>query len=182
LILGSCASPAVILYTLAASAPSGSQRPFGQHPVVIVVDRVALPDELDSQDILIRKGSVLERSHTGRWASRLSLGITDLVTDRLAKSRPDALVTNQPQTTTPAYTIRINISQLDLVMDAAPPGGTATLEADWMIVAQNPAVPVQRDRTRVQLAGPVGTDHDVVALMAATVIRLAAAIDLRRMP
>jgi uncharacterized lipoprotein YmbA len=43
---------------------------------VIAVARVTLPDDLDTQDILVRRGSVLESSHTARWASRLSLAVT----------------------------------------------------------------------------------------------------------
>lgn len=182
MILGSCASPAIVLYTLAPPAQSRGEVPLGHDPVVIAVDRVTLPDDLDTQEILVRKGNVLDRSHTGRWASRLSLGITDLLTLRLAERRPEALVTDQPQTTTPTYRILINISRLDLVMDPGGTGAKATLDADWTIVARNPAVPVQRDRTRVQLDGPAGTDRDVVALTTAAVTRLAAAIELTRMP
>ncbi len=181
-MLGSCASPAVTLYTLATLAQPGSMVPLGQHPIIIAVSRVALPDDLDTQDILVRKGSVLERSSTGRWASRLSLGITDLVTERLAETRPDALVTDQPQATTAAYTIRINISRLDLASDGATADGTAVLTADWQIVPRNPSVPETIDRARIDVAGSVATDRAVVDLMTKVLTQLTAAIDIRRLP
>lgn len=177
MVLASCAAPPVTLYTLQAPAPRGAEVPLGPHPVVIAVARVSLPDDLDTEDILVRQGSVLASSHTGRWASRLSLAVTDLLTGRLAASRPDALVTDQPETTSPTYRLLVNISRLDLAVDAGGAGGTAILEADWMTVALNPTIPVRRDRTRIVLDGPVGDDREVVALTTAVVEKLARAID-----
>jgi uncharacterized protein len=172
-LLASCASPPLSLYTLGGPAVAADAPPLGGRAVVIEVRRVTVPDYLDSQDILVRHGNTLERSARGRWASRLSLGITDLLTGRLARRRPDALVTDQPQTEAPSYRILVNISRLDVTAD-----GKATLEADWQIVSRDAAMPVRRDRAGFSVTGPVATDQDVVTLEETVVDRLAGAIDI----
>ena len=188
-MLASCAVPPVTLYTLSPPprdtlgppARAGTETPLGRHPIVIAIARVTLPDHLDTRDILVRHGAVLESSHTGRWASRLSLGVTELVTGRLGQGRPDALVTDQPQTTAPSYRVLINVSRLDLATEGGTTQGTATLEADWQIIPRDPAVPASRDRTRIGVVGPMATDPEVVALTTVILNRLATAIDLTRM-
>ena len=102
LLLASCATPPLTLYTLGAPPIAADTAPLGRRPVVIAVARVTVPDELDTEDIVVRDGSTLRRSTRGRWASRLSLGITDRLTERLAERRPDALVTDRPLTDTPS--------------------------------------------------------------------------------
>ena len=61
------------------------------------------------QDIIVRDGSTLHRSRQGRWASRLSLGITDRLTERLAQRWPRALVTDRPLTDRLRTRVLINI-------------------------------------------------------------------------
>ncbi len=175
----SCAAPSLTLYTLGAPELTGAAAPLGQKATVIAVARVTLPDYLDTQDILVRRGNALESSHRGRWASRLSLGATELLTGRLAQSRPDALVTDQPQTTAPSYRLLINISRLDVAIEGGATNGRATLEADWLIVPRDPAVATLRDRTRVSVTGPIGTDQGVVAMETDVLNRLAGIIDVK---
>ena len=187
--LVSCAGPPVTLYTLGVPSglpsgpPSGlgAEAPLGLRPVVIAIARVTLPDHLDTRDIMVRHGAVLESSHTGRWAGRLSLGITELLTGRLGLRRPDALVTDQPQTSAPSYRLLINVSRLDLAAGDGRARGTATLEADWQIIPRDPAIAASRDRTRIDVVGAMATDGDVVALTTSILDRLAARIDLTRL-
>ncbi len=173
LLLASCAAPPLKLYTLDAPAIATDSRPLGGRAAVIQIQRVTLPDYLDTQDILVRRGSTLDRSSLGRWASRLSLGITDLLAARLAQRRPDVLVTDQPQTQTPTYRILVNISRLDVTAD-----GVATVEADWQIVPSNAALPIRRDRGGFSARGAVTTDQDVVILEQSVLDQLAGAIDI----
>jgi hypothetical protein len=174
LLLASCASPPLTLYTL-GTAPASDAAPLGARPVVIAVARVTMPDELDTEDLVVRDGSVLRRSTKGRWASRLSLGITDRLTQRLAERRPDALVTDRPLSDAPNERIQVNIGRLDMDSD-----GTATLDADWMIVPRDPRAPTRRDRGHFTASGPVATDADVVALLGKVLDQLAAAIAIGR--
>ena len=171
-MLQGCAAPALTLYTLAPPA-NGEVPPLGAHAALIAVARISIPDALDTQDILLRDGDTLRRSATGRWAARLSLALTDLVTARLAASRRDALVTDQPQAGQVTSRLVIDISQLDI--DAA---GSASLQADWMIVPAEPSLAVRRDRAGIVLRGAVGTDAAVVALMQKLVEALSARIVL----
>ncbi len=174
--LVSCAEPAVTRYTLGSPGPSAAAPALGRALLVIEVARVAIPDELDTQDILVRRGSTLERSHGGRWASRLSVGVTERLAARLSQSRPDALVTDEPQGAAPDYRILIHVSALDVVSEGA--GGRATLAADWLIVPRDARLPTARDRVRLEAAGPVATDRETVALVTEVVDRLAGAIDI----
>ena len=143
LALSACAAPALSLFTLAAPGATRQQAPLPGRPMVIEVARVSLPDEIDSEDMLLRAGPTLIRSSTGRWASRLSLQVTDRITARLAERRPDALVVNRAQAQSPSYRIVINIARLDVLSD-----GSGTLEADWQIIPADGAIPAFRDRGR----------------------------------
>src|SRR6195952_1882598 len=96
LALATCGAPALTVYTLGPPEGASDAAPLGHKPVVIAVARVTIPDELDTEDLVIRDGSVLRRSARGRWASRLSLGITDRLTNRLAARNPTVLVTDRP--------------------------------------------------------------------------------------
>lgn len=175
LLLGSCGTPPLTLYTLGAPSVASDAAPLGKKPVVIAVARVTVPDELDTEDLVVRDGSTLRRSTLGRWASRISLGVTDRITQRLAERRPDALVTDRPLTDTPAYRVLINIGRLDVTA-----AGVATLDADWMIVPRDAGAATRRDRGHFSVTGPSGSDQDVVTLLGAVLDRLAAAIDIGR--
>ena len=173
LLVVSCASPPLSLYTLEPSDTLSRAVPLKNKAMVIEIRRVAIPDFLDTQDILVRDGNTLQRSTHGRWASRLSFGITHYLTGLLAARRPDALVTDQPQTEAPNERIFIVINTLDVTS-----AGTATLEADWTIVPRNPGLPTRRQRGRFSASGSVASDQDVVTLMQMVLTQLAAAIDI----
>ena len=180
--VAACASPPVTLYVLGAAGGGSGAEPGTTRsgPMVIELARLSLPDYLDNEDIVVRQGSTLQVSHTGRWASRLSEGATALITARLAQTRPGVLVTRQTQAVTPAYRIRINISRFDV----ATAGSTvdASLDADWSIVPGDPGRAPRRDRTHLSASGPGGSDQDVVAIQTTLLSRLADAIDITRLP
>jgi uncharacterized protein len=110
----SCGPPPLTLYTLDVPAVAWDAEPLGRKVTVIEVRRAAIPDYLDTQDIMVRDGSTLRRSPQGRWASRFSVGATHFLTGRLAQRRPDALITDQPQAESPSYRILLTISRLDV--------------------------------------------------------------------
>jgi len=173
LVLAGCAGPPLRLYTLSDAAdpadPPGSIR---QVSPVIRVDRVILPGYLDTQDILVRSGHVLERSPTGRWATRLSIAATELLRARLAMRRPDALVTDQSEGGAYDYEIRVDVSELDVMSS-----GEAILAADWQIRRRAGAAAIRR-RLRLVRRGSVATDASVVELEAMLFDQLADAIDI----
>jgi uncharacterized protein len=176
LLIASCASPPLALYTLAPPDRSSQAAALARRAMVIEIRRVAIPDYLDTQDILVRDGSTLQRSAHGRWATRLSLGVTRYLTGLLALRHPEALVTDQPQIETPDARILVTISTLDVTS-----AGVATLEADWTLVPRDPARPTRRQRARFVANGSVATDQDVVNLMQAVLTQLADAIVIGRL-
>ena len=176
LLTNSCASPPLSLYTLEPSDALASAVPFSHPGAVIEIRRVVIPDYLDNQDILVRNGNTLQRSSRGRWASRLSTEVTRYLTGLLAARRPNALVTDQPPVETSQDRIFITISKLDVTSS-----GVAMLQANWTIVPHNAAQPVRSQRALFTANGPVNTDHDVVVLTQAVLMRLADAIDIARL-
>lgn len=173
LLLTGCAGPSLRLYTLGDTPVSEDVLPLPRGAPVIEVDRLILPNDLDSQDILLRDGNVLERSRTSRWASRLSLLATDLVTSRFAARTPNALVTDQSSVGTPDYRILIHVARLDVAKH-----GLGVLEADWQIFGSHPGSPTSRGRAQITLAGPTSTDQDIVHLETGLLDRLADAIKI----
>jgi hypothetical protein len=169
--LAACAAPPLKVYTLDAPAILVDTRPAPTH-ASLEVWRIVLPDYLDTQDIVLREGSQINRSSHARWASRLSIGATDLITARLAAARPDLFITDQPLVSPARYRLFINISRLDVSWD-----GAASLAADWTIVPRDDRRPELHDRTAFALTGPVKTDADVVALTNAVLDELAVRIE-----
>ncbi len=173
LLLGSCAAPPLRLYTLSGPASDQTAPPLAARPTIIEVERVTLPDEIDTEDILLRDGPILRRSTKGRWASRLSLQITGLVVHDLAAERPDALVTEHAEAGPPTCRLRIRIAQFYVNAN-----GSADLAADWAIIRQAQDNAVTIGRLRVTLHGLVASDQDVVALQKDMVRKLAASIGI----
>ena len=173
LLLVACASPPLRFYTLAAAPQDPAPAP--PHPTgpVIVVDRVSLPAHLDTQDLIVRRGEVLERSPTGRWASRLSVGATDFMTALLATRRPDALVIDATPAGEPDYELRIHVGTFDVTSS-----GAAVLAADWQIIPRAAHGMVVRDRIRFTMQGSVESDQSIVRFQTRLFERLAAAIDV----
>ena len=171
-LTASCASPALTVYTLGAPAASDAP-PLGQKTAVIEIRRVSVPDYLDTQDIVVRNGNVLMRSGQGRWATRVSLEATYLLSSELARRYPDALVTSQPPLEPPNDRIFVTISRLDITS-----AGLATLDADWQIVPRAATRPIRRGRAQFTANGPVATDQDVVTLTKDVLSQLADRIDV----
>jgi uncharacterized lipoprotein YmbA len=178
-LTGCTAAPPLRVYTLSES-PASSEEPMtiadASPPpgaAVIEIARVSLPDYVDSRDLVVRQGELLERSSTGRWASRLSLATTGPLTARLAMRRPDAWVTDQPQVRTPDYRLLLHISRLDITNT-----GTGSVEAVWEIVPRATCEAVIRRRIQFTMSAAVGTDERVARFERSLLERLASEIDI----
>ncbi|MCH4090418.1 PqiC family protein [Acetobacter sp.] len=173
--LTGCSSPPLRLYTLAGPATTVplSSGPLAPTAPTLEISRVSLPDYLDSQDILTRNGQAIERSPNGRWAERLSNGITDLITARLSAARPDMFVTEQaPPGSASVSRIRTAVTRLDI-----PASGRAFLDANWTYIAGDDHISTRTDR--VQLTSSVtdnGTDAKIVETTNDLVSQLSKAI------
>jgi uncharacterized lipoprotein YmbA len=168
--VASCASPPLTVYTMEPSV-GGSDAALADKIKVLEVKRLAIPDAFDNQDIMVRHASTFARSSNGRWASRLSLNATFFLTCQIAQRRPDVLVTDQPQIEPPDYRLFVTINALDVTSN-----GAATLEADWLAVPRNLALPSFRQRGRFSVTGSAATDQDVVSLYTDLLRQLADAV------
>ncbi|ATU71683.1 hypothetical protein SXCC_01762 [Gluconacetobacter sp. SXCC-1] len=163
-MLSACSSAPVRFYTLGAPAVAVGAQGTGTTAItdstpVIEVERTRLPDYLDSQDIMVRNGHEIERSGLGRWASRLSVGATDLITARLAQKWPDLFVTDQPQPDRPTWRLQLNISRLDVSRD-----GQSALNADWAIIPQDPRAAILRNRTSIVMNGNTANNANIASV------------------
>lgn len=170
-LMSGCAAPPVQFYTLGAPAITQNTAALPASAPVLSVSHVTLPDYIDSQDILIRHGDQLDRSPNGRWGSRLSQGVTDLLAAHLGQDWPGYAVTTQPLAETPALRLAVNISRLDLNSS-----GQGALTADWALIPSDEHLPVQRNRASFTSQGSVTTDSGKVALTRTLVEQLAARI------
>ena len=105
------------------------------------LDRVLVPDYLDTTDILSRAGEhELHASSSGRWAERLSLGIMHALWADLANRLPQDRVTLARPAEKSARQILVNVDAFDVW-----PNGHCVLAANWTIL--------DTDRTGVLAAG-----------------------------
>lgn len=165
-----CSSPPLQLYTL-AGAGTGQNGAVTPSTPILEVRRVQMPDYLDTQDILTRNGTALARSPNGRWAERLSDGVTDVLAARIGVSRPDLFVTEQAPLGTTANRLLVTITRLDISSS-----GTATLEAHWTVIPADEKQSEQTYRVSFSSTGNASSDAGTVALVNAMSQQLATRI------
>jgi uncharacterized protein len=137
-----CASGRVRqIYVLsdAVDMPKDSQGAGGGSELQL--ERVLVPDYLDTTDILWRAGEhELKESSSGRWGERLSLGIMHALWADLAVRLPQDRVMLAGPVERSARQIRVNVEAFDVW-----PQGHCVLAANWTIL--------DSDRTVVLAAG-----------------------------
>jgi uncharacterized lipoprotein YmbA len=177
LLLAGCAAPPLPrIYVLSTpTSPVADVVNEAGRPVV-ELPTVALPDYLDSTDILLRDGqNELKPSQTGRWGERLSLGITHALEVSLARRLPGVLVTHSAMPGQPAVSLLVNVEAFDV-----HPDGQCVLTARWMIPGDDgQAATISQQGTFVtKAAGSAGAAGAPAALSdAAIVSAMAAAVD-----
>ena len=167
--LAGCAAPPLHVYTLNTPLHHEVVKPsLSPHAAIISISHVVIPDYLDTQDILLRHGTEIHRNPSSRWASRLSIGITNLITNEIASFHPSELVTDQTFIGNPTLQIQINISRFDVTSH-----GRVLLDANWFILPSNTNKPVIRNQILIRDTGSVATPADIAILMRKTVVTLA---------
>jgi uncharacterized lipoprotein YmbA len=139
------------------------------------LQRVMVPDYLDTTDILLRVGAhELHESTSGRWGERLSLGITRaLRADLAARLSVDVASPSQPGANLMRQ-ILVNVDAFDV-----RPGGRCVLIADWTILDtdRKTAMSVGRGTfVTPSVPGRDSSDREIVTEMADAVEQLSESI------
>lgn len=126
--LSACAGPPPQEYVLATPATADSTLMVRAALPVVHVERVVLPDYLDTRDIVIRRNREVVVSETGRWAERLSLGATRFLAACLAARLNGVAVTSTPPIDPPVLRVIVDVLSFDVIQD-----GPVVLAAHWTI-------------------------------------------------
>jgi uncharacterized lipoprotein YmbA len=139
------------------------------------IQRVLVPDYLDTTDLLLRVGThEIRESHTGRFGERLSLGITHALQSDLAVRLPlDTITLAQPAEKS-ARQILVTVDVFDVWQN-----GRCLLTANWSILGADRRDVLTADRGTFLTApagGGISNDAAIVSAMANAVRQLAARI------
>jgi uncharacterized protein len=112
----------------AVDAPPDNKAAMGR--TQLQLERVLVPDYLDTTDILLRVGEhELHASSSGRWGERLSLGIMHALWADLAIRLPQDGITLARPAERSARQILVNVDAFDVW-----PNGHCVLAANWSIL------------------------------------------------
>ena len=118
------------IYSLDGAVEAPTQAGAVAERPVIQLQRVLIPDYLDTNDILLRVGAhEIHESATGRFGERLSLGITHALRSDLASRLPLYTIALAQSAERPARQILVNVDAFDVW-----PTGRCVLVADWTIL------------------------------------------------
>jgi uncharacterized protein len=174
-LFAGCAShPSRNIYVLNRASNSAVSTAGAAAAPVLHLERVLVPDYLDTTDILLRVGQhELQVSHTGRWGERLSVGITHALRADLAERLPKETVLLGRTADRSARQMRVMVDAFDVWAD-----GHCVLQANWSLETENRAVVKNGHGTFTApvAGGATGGDGAVVSSMANAVGQLADSI------
>jgi uncharacterized lipoprotein YmbA len=174
-LLAGCAShPSRAIYVLNSASDSAVSTAGAGAAPVLHLERVWVPDYLDTADIILRVGQhELQASRTGRWGERLSVGITHALRADLADRLPKDAVLFGRSSDGSAPQLLVTVDRFDVWVD-----GHCILEANWSLETQNRAVVKSGHGTFTAPVGggATGSDAAVVSSMATAVSQLADSI------
>jgi uncharacterized lipoprotein YmbA len=130
------------IYTLDGAVDVRTQAGAVTERPVMQLQRVLIPDYLDTPDILLRVGAhEIHESATGRFGERLSLGITHALRSDLASGLPLYTIVLAQSAERPARQILVNVYAFDVW-----PTGRCVLVADWTILDADRKALLSADR------------------------------------
>lgn len=141
---------------------------------VLRLERVLVPDYLDTTDILTRVGGhELRSSQTGQWGERLSLGITHALRDDLAVRLSTPVLAGTQPADQAVRRISVSIETFDVWAD-----GHCILTANWSLLDKDKgnAVLMEQGAFTAAASGENPGDAMVIAAMANAVSQLADSI------
>jgi len=159
------------IYTLDGAVDVRTQAGAVTERPVMQLQRVLIPDYLDTPDILLRVGAhEIHESATGRFGERLSLGITHALRSDLASRLPLYTIVLAQSAERPVRQILVNVDAFDVW-----PTGRCVLVADWTILDADRKALLSADRGTLTAAaaGVNPGDGAIVTAMADAVRQLA---------
>lgn len=135
---------------------------------VIELKRVQVPDYLDTTEIMERKASQLVPSATGRWAERLSVGMSRALTASLGSRLPGTVVTPTPPIERPAIQILVDVTAFEARVDHQ-----VVLAARWSIAGGSRRQILATEQVSLVETVAGESDSAIVAAMSHAVDNLA---------
>ena len=171
-VLSGCAGPPKQEYVLgAATAPKAASVVQSGLPVV-QIERVLLPDYLDTRDIVTRRDGRVVPSESARWAERLSVGLTRSLATSLATQLTGVVVTSAQPVDPPVLRVLVDVIAFELTGDRQ-----VILAARWTIIDGTGRKSLAAEQaTWTEPVAAVGGDSAVVAAMSLALEKLATRI------
>ena len=176
-LVGACASGRVVTrHVLSPPARDNTAQVADPARSRVQVDRVRVPDFLDTTDIVVRRGSgELVASRSARWGERLSAGIRDALIMQLRNRPSGALLADADVRDPEALHLAVTIEAFDVFAD-----GRVLLVASWTWSGGQfrapQAVNEQTFSLPAMVARPPADDAGLVAAMTAAIAALAECI------
>lgn len=176
-VVAACiSSPVPATYVLSHAVDFTKDTESASGPVV-QLQRVLVPDYLDTTDMIERVGQYqLKSSSTGRWGERLSLGITHALGSDLAIRLPMNTVTYDHPAEKSVRQILVSVDRFDVWRD-----GHCVLTANWSILETRGGAVLTEGRgnfVTMPVSSGSPSDGAIVAGMADAVSELADRITL----
>lgn len=165
--LVSCASvePRPTIYVLGSPASSERKTESLLGRPILEVKPVHLPDYIDVTDILIRRpDNVLDASRTGRWAERLSAGVTRAFAAGLeSRLTYMAVTTGNPGERQYCQTV-VDVETFERSVE-----GAVVFAAQWRLLGSDSDGPLVAERVTLAESGVAENDAAIVAAMSRTI-------------
>jgi uncharacterized protein len=167
--ISGCAGPPKQEYVLGAATASKAASAVQTALPVVQIERVLLPDYLDTRDILTRRGGHVVPSESARWAERLSVGVTRALATSLATQLTAVVVTSAQLVDLPVLRVLVDVIAFELTGDRQ-----VVLAARWTIIdgMERRSLAVEQ-ATLTEPVAAVGGDSAIVAAMSLALEKLA---------
>jgi len=165
--LSACAGQAKREYVLGAAGASEKVLALQTALPVVQVERVQLPDYLDTRDIVTKRDREVVPSETGRWAERLSVGTTRALAASLGTQVKSAVVTSAQPIEPPVLRVVVDVVTFEAVE------GEVVLAARWTITDGTGQRSLASEQATVTEPVLAARDGAVVAAMSLALEKLA---------
>jgi uncharacterized lipoprotein YmbA len=138
---------------------------------IVQIERIRLPDYLDNRDIVTRLDNALVPSETGRWAERLSVGVSRALAASVAPRLSQLAVASERSVEPPVLRVLVDVTALE-----ATASRQVVLAVRWTITDGAGERPLATETATFTRIASGGGDAAIVAAMSDSVAELAARV------